>query len=162
MYRWIVFIHVLAALTFFLTHGGSAAVAFQLKKERSLPRIQALLDLSGSTLGVMFISLLVLLVAGVAAGFIGSWWRFGWIWLSIGLLVALAGWMGWYSGRHYNPLRRAAGLPYREGNKDQPAVEPASDEEIAAIAGNASPVLLAAVSVGVTGVILWLMMFKPF
>jgi len=162
MYRWLVFIHVLAALTFFLAHGASAAVAFRLKKERELARIQAVLDASATSLNVFFISLLVLLVAGIAAGFVGHWWKFAWIWVSLGLFVAIAIWMGVYSGRSYRPLRKAAGMPYMDDSKQMPAVAPASEAEIAAILDRTNPVLLAGVSYGLTAVIVWLMMFKPF
>ena len=47
--RWLVFVHVLAVITFFLAHGTSAAMAFQLRKETEFSRIRALLDLSWST-----------------------------------------------------------------------------------------------------------------
>jgi hypothetical protein len=162
MYQWLVFVHVLAALTFMLAHGASAAVAFRLKQEKEQARIQALLDASGTTLGVMGVSFLVLLAAGVAAGFIGDWWRFGWIWLSLGLFLGITVWMSIYSRPHYSPLRKAVGLPYMEGNKPMPAVARASDAEIAAIIEKTNPVLLAAISYGLMAVILWLMMFKPF
>lgn len=162
MYNWLVFIHVLAALTFFLAHGASAAAAFRLKKEREIARIQVLLDASGASLGVMGIAFLLLLAAGVAAGFVGHWWRFGWIWVALVLFLGITIWMTIYSRRAYSPLRKAVGQPYMEGNKAQPAVEPASEAEIAAVLDQTNPVLLTGVSYGLTAVILWLMMFKPF
>jgi len=162
MYRWIVFLHVLAALTFFLAHGTSAAVALRLKQEKEVQRIQALLEVSGSTLMAMFIALLVLLAAGITAGFMGGWWKSGWIWVSLALLIGIFAWMAIYSGQHYGPLRKAAGLPYRGGGKDQPAAEPLSDEEIVTLIHKTDPALLAAISGGVIAIILWLMMFKPF
>ena len=162
MYRWVIFLHVLAALAFFLAHGASAAAAFQFKKEKELTRIQALLTVSGSSLTTMFVALLVLLIAGIVAGFMGQWWRYGWIWTSLGLLIGLTVWMWAYSRSYYTPLRKAAGMPYMEGNKPQPAVEAASDEEIAAVIDGTNPMLLTAISFGVTAIILWLMMFKPF
>lgn len=162
MYNWLVFIHVLAALTFFLAHGASASMAFQLKKERELARIRAMLDLSGTSFAVFGTSLLVLLAAGVAAGFVGHWWRFGWIWVSLALFIAVSIWMGIYSRRVYSPLRKAAGMSYMEGNKEMPPVEPASETEIAALLDRSNPVLLAGVSYGLIAVTVWLMRFKPF
>jgi hypothetical protein len=38
--RWLVFLHILAAITFFLVHGTSAAMAFQVRKERDFSRIR--------------------------------------------------------------------------------------------------------------------------
>ena len=48
--RWLVFVHILAAITFFLAHGTSAAMAFQVRRESDFNRIRALLDLSWSTM----------------------------------------------------------------------------------------------------------------
>ena len=162
MYNWLVFLHVLAALTFFLAHGASASMAFRLKKERELARIQAMLDLSGTSFAVFGISLLALLIAGIVAGFVGHWWKFGWIWVSLGLFLAVAIWMGIYGRRLYQPLRKAAGMPYMEGNKEMPAVEPASEAEIATLLDGTKPALLAGVSYGLIAATVWLMIFKPF
>jgi len=159
---WLKYIHVLAALTFFLAHGASASMAFRIKKERDLARIRAMLDLSGASFAVFGLSLLVLLAAGIAGGFVGHWWKFGWIWVSLGLFLAISIWMGIYSRRVYHPLRKAAGMPYMEGNKEMPAVERASDAEIAALLEGTNPALVAGVSYGLLAVILWLMIFKPF
>jgi ABC-type Co2+ transport system permease subunit len=89
MYRWIVFLHIAGIFGFLLAHGSSAGVAFALRRERRPERLRALLDLSSSTLSVFYLSLLVLLAAGIVAGFMGHWWGQGWIWLSLGVLVAM-------------------------------------------------------------------------
>lgn len=162
MYQWLVFLHVLAALTFFLAHGASAAVAFRLKRESEPARLQALLDVSVTALSVFFLAFLTLLVSGMAAGFMGHWWRSGWLWLALGLFLAITVWMSIYSRRSYSPLRRALGMPYMGAFKPRPAVTRASDAEIAAIAAKTNPMLLAGISYGLTAIILWLMMFKPF
>ncbi len=53
VYRWIVFVHVGAALVFMLAHGASASVAFRLRRERDVARLSALLDLSGASYWAM-------------------------------------------------------------------------------------------------------------
>ena len=35
--RWLVFLHVLSAITFFLAHGTSVAMTFQVRKRRTSP-----------------------------------------------------------------------------------------------------------------------------
>jgi hypothetical protein len=162
MYRVIVFFHILGAMGFLMSHGASASVAFRLRRETEIERIKALLDVSGTAVIVMWISLLVLAVAGIVLGFMGRWWNRGWIWTSIGLLLAIGIVMGIFSGRHYHGLRKLVGLPYMEGSKDRPAEEPASHAEILALINDHKPMVLTVVGFGGIGVILWLMMFKPF
>lgn len=58
--QWLIFLHVLSALTFYMAHGTSVAMAFKLRKETDFARIRAMLDLSMSTMIVMFVSFLIL------------------------------------------------------------------------------------------------------
>ncbi|MFN8450924.1 MAG: hypothetical protein U0521_20680 [Anaerolineae bacterium] len=162
MYQWVVFVHILSALAFFMAHGASAAMAFQLRRERQLDRIKAILDLSSAALPVMYFSVLALVIAGVIAGIMGNWFSRGWIWASLVLLVVVFGWMYSYVFRYYTPIRKAVGLPYRDRSGEKPAGEPASDAEIAALIQATNPPLLMGVSVALAAGILWLMVFKPF
>src|SRR5436853_7693850 len=93
MYQWIVFLHVLGAVMFFMAHGASMAMAFQLRREHEPARIRAMLDLSRATVPGAYISLIVLLVAGIIAGIMGNWFTRGWIWTALVLLVVLMGLM---------------------------------------------------------------------
>lgn len=162
MYRWVVFLHILASFAFFMAHGASAVMAFRLRHEQKLERIRAILDLSNAALPVMYISVLVLLVAGIIAGIMGNWFSQGWIWVSLVLMVVLFGWMFYYVARYYTPVRKVVGLPYRDRSGEHAPDEPGSEAEIAAVIGATNPVLLLVVSFGLVAVILWLMMFKPF
>lgn len=162
MYRWIVFLHVLSAFGFFLAHGSSAATAFRLKEDRALERIRALMLANVSTIPAMMLALLVVIVTGVVLGFMGGWWRSGWIWTSLALLVLVFVWMMWYTGRYYAPIRRAAGLPHRDGNDIKPAVEPLNEDEIARLVDATNPLVPLGIGLGVWVVIVYLMMFKPF
>jgi len=91
--RWLIFLHVLAALTFFLAHGTSAAMAFRLRKETDLPRIRAMLDLSDSTIEIMFISFLGMGLTGLALPFFIHIWNKVWVWASILLMIFVFIWM---------------------------------------------------------------------
>ena len=162
MYRWLVYIHILAVLIFLLAHGGSASVTLRLRRETDRSRIAALLDLSSASLGVMYLALLVLLVAGIILGFMGKWWSLGWIWTSLALLVLTSVGMYVRSSIPFNRVRQAAGLPYFDGRRAQPAAPPASDEVVRAAAAAIRPVEAAAMGVVPIALILWLMMFKPF
>ena len=46
LYPWIVFLHVVGVLLFFIAHGTSMAVGFRLKRERDPARVRALLELT--------------------------------------------------------------------------------------------------------------------
>ncbi len=162
LYKPVVFLHILAGFTYMLAHGASAAASFRLKRETSLERIRALLDLSVSTFSVMWISLLVMLLAGISLGFLGRWWGSGWIWVSLGLLIAMIVAMSAIASRQFHDIRRLAGLSYMQGSKEQPAVEPAPMSEILEQLSKGNPHLLTTIGLGGWAVILWLMVFKPF
>lgn len=162
MYPWLVYLHVLGLFGFLLAHGASSSASFALRRERNLERIRALLELSGNSFGVMYGSLLILVVTGIAAGVIGQWWSRTWIWASLALLIVIIGVMTALGSRSYGEARKAAGLPYFEGGKQRPPIEPSSDDEILAILSRGNPCLLTVIGYGGLGVVAWLMMFKPF
>src|SRR5215472_12656033 len=105
MYQWLVFAHVLGVFGFLLAHGTATAVAFALPRQREVERVRALLDLSRGVTMVANISLLVLLAAGITAGFMGNWWGQGWIWTALGLLVLMSISMSVLGSRPFNRLR---------------------------------------------------------
>lgn len=162
MYQWIVFLHILGAFAFFIAHGASMMMSVQLHREHDLQRIRAILDLSNAALPISYGALLVLVLAGIAAGIMGHWFSQGWIWTAIVLLVVLYVGMHAYAFKYFTPIRQAVGLPYHHPDGDKPAGEPASDAEIAAVIAKAKPVPLLLVSFSVIVMIVWLMMFKPF
>lgn len=162
MYRWLMWLHVLSATGFMLSHGASVLMAFQIRRERKLQGVRALMDASSTLWIVMAISLLLLLISGIASGIMGRWWGQGWIWSSVFILIAMTVVMGWFTGRYYHPLRKLAGLPYMDGSKEREAQAPAPEGEIrAAIAATKPLVLFAVGAIGTAG-ILFLMIFKPF
>ena len=160
--RWLIFIHVFASLTFFLAHGTSAAMAFQLRKETNLDRIRAMLDLSGTTIMLMFVSFLIMGLTGLIMPFLIKIWNQGWVWLSIVLMVYVFFHMTLRNEKTYSTLRKLVGLPYRQKNKEYPAESPASEEEIFAHTRKLSPYELAVIGYVIPAFVLWLMVFKPF
>jgi len=162
MYPWLVFLHVIATFGFLLAHGASASVSFRLRSERNLDRLRALIELSAGSYGVMYASLGLLLLTGIIAAFMGNWWGRGWIWLSLGLLVAIMVAMTTLGSGYYGQVRKAAGLQFMEGTRPHPPLEPASPEVIDALLARGRPMLIAVIGFGGIAVIAWLMMFKPF
>ena len=162
LYGWIVFVHAATILLFFVAHGTSMAVAFALKRESDPARVRALLELSRGSLGRPAIVLVVVgLLTGIAAGFMGGHWGRLWIWISLVLFVAIAGAMTPMATFRLQPIRAAAGMPV-SGPKAEAAPQAAEDpEEMRRLIAAWNPAPLAAM--GLTGflVLLWLMMAKP-
>lgn len=160
LYPWIVFVHASCVLLFFIAHGTSMAVAFRLKRETDPERVRALLDLSRSTLGPLVGGLaLIGLVAGIAAGFMGNWWGELWIWISLGLLLAVAFAMTPMVTFRVNAIRAAAG----QSNPRAPQVTPVENlDELRRLLDDWNPIPIATIGFGAFLVILYLMMIKPF
>ena len=160
--QWLVFLHILSAVTFFLAHGTSAAMAFQVRKETDFTRIRALLDLSWSTMVLMGVSFLILGLTGIILPFLFRIWNKGYIWLSIILMLFVFIYMAMYNETHFKQLRRLVGLPYMKGSKQLPAEPPATPEEVAALLKKTSVTGLVVSGYIIPAIVLWLMVFKPF
>jgi ABC-type Fe3+ transport system permease subunit len=153
-YSWWKFLHVLGVLAFVMFHGVSSVVAFRLRKERDRTRIAELLQFSGTSIQGMYVSLGVLILFGVIAGFDGDWWRFWWIWISLGLLVATLAVMYVVARPYYQQLKdaiqlRPSGVPRR------------SDEELDQIMRSSASTLTIAWGTAALVIIAWLMIWKP-
>ncbi len=159
--RWIVFLHVLGAFAFAAGHGVSMAVAFAVRRERDRARMGALLDLSGWSLALAGIGMLVLLIAGIVAGIVlGSFGRL-WIWIALALFIVIGGLMTPLGGSYFRGLRDALGQRPRSAKPGDPDPVPASDAELATRQASKRPEQLLAIGVGGFVAILYLMYFRP-
>ena len=161
MYGFVVLLHVLGAFAFVAAHGVSMIAAFQLRGERDRQRQAQLLGMSGLAVGLMYIGLGTLLVAGIIAGFMGGHWGRAWIWASLVTLVVVIAVMYTVATPFYGRMRAAAGVPGSEqmAAKLKPPPSPA---DLDALVTSNRPLLLALVGgIGLV-VIVWLMLAKPF
>lgn len=154
-YSWWKFLHVAGVIAFVSFHGVSMVAALRVRKERDRVRIATVLQLSGSSLMGMYVSLAWLITFGVVAGIQGDFWNDGWFWISIGLLVLAVAEMS------------AVGRPYYERLKEAVEVRPSgvprrSDEELEEILSSPVAVWNAVFGAAVLLAITWLMIFKPF
>lgn len=162
-YQLVVFLRVISVLGYLLAHGVSASVSYAIKKERDTNRIRTLLDISEASYPSMFSLLLAVIVFGLAAAFLNmTWWRFGWIWVSILVLVVIVALMAVFGATAFGEIRKVAGLPYRVKGKPFPAESAKSNEEIYAATAKVNPTLLLVIGYGGFAVIAWLMIAKPF
>ncbi|MEW6241712.1 MAG: hypothetical protein AB1564_12975 [Chloroflexota bacterium] len=163
LYQLVVFLHVVSVLGYLLAHGVSASVSYAIKKERDVNRVRALLDLSAASYPAMLWTLLAVIVFGLAAAFLNMvWWKFGWVWVSILVLVAIIVLMATYGAGVFGEIRKAAGLPYMVKGKSFPAEPARRDEEVYAAISKVNPTLLLVIGYGGFAVIAWLMIAKPF
>ena len=161
LYDAVVFVHATTILLFFVAHGTSMAVAFALKRETDPARVRALLDLSRFSLGVPVMVLIVLgLLTGIAAGFMGGHWGSAWLWISIVLFVLVGGLMTPLATFRLKPMRAAAGMPAETGVPEAPPQE--NPEELRRLIDAWNPLVPASMGLIAFIVILYLMMAKPF
>lgn len=154
-YRWLVFIHIVGVLGFVMSHGVSMMVALRLRTERDRTRIAELLQFSGTSVMASYVSLGILLIGGVWAGFRLDWWEYGWIWVSLGVLVFMIVEMGIVARPYYRRLKEAvelrpSGVPRR------------SDEELDAMLRSRLPLLNTVLGYASLLFITWLMIWKPW
>ena len=158
----IIFLHVAGAFAFVAGHGVSMFVAFQIRKERDRARLAALLDLSGMSLALAGIGLLVILVSGILAGIVlGSFGR-AWVWVALVLFILIGGVMTPVGSKYLTSIRAGLGQRTRGLKPADPDPVPATDAELEAMLVSRAPETLLLIGAGGFLVILWLMMFRPF
>ena len=161
-YQLVVFLHVVCIFGYLLAHGVSAAVAFALKKERDIQRVRTLLDLSATSHPARTYLMWAFLIFGITATIQGGWWKFGWVWASLVLVIIIFVLMAVFGSRIYSEARKAAGIRYNIKGKWFPSEPAKSDDEVFAILAKANPALLTIIGYGGFAIITWLMTAKPF
>jgi len=123
-------------------------------------RIRTLLELSASSLTAVYVSLLVILVAGIVAALQAEQFSRGWTWTTI--VVVIVGAMYGLGSAYCARVRTAIGVRSYRDKPDAPDPVPPPAEEVAALLATRRPELLAAIGgIGLL-VLLWLMRFRPF
>jgi hypothetical protein len=159
--RWLVPLHVLSVITFFMAHGASHAMALKIRKETNPQRMRGMLDLSSSTFLLYVLAYLVMGATGIVMLVLLRIWNRGWIWVSIVLMLFVGLWMSRLAAP-YATLRKLVGLPHRADGGEQAAEPPASDEAITEHLSTLGVGQLVLVGYVLPAFVLWLMFFKPF
>jgi hypothetical protein len=89
----------------------------------------------------MYITLGLLVVTGIALGVLGDFWRAGWFWASLLVLVAITAAMVPLGAIAFSNIRRFAGTEYAVKGKRFPA-EPPDEAKMMAAIGAVRPDLL--------------------
>jgi plastocyanin len=154
MYRWWVFVHILAVFGFLAAHGVSMSVLFRLRSERNPAKVVELLELSGSSIRAFYWSMAVLVASGVVVATLGGWWSQAWIWAAILVLIASSAAMIAMARQYY----RRVGLVARALAGGSTAV---GSEQFEGMLRSRRSTGIAVVGVVALAFILYLMMFKP-
>lgn len=134
-------------------------MAFRLRRETSPDSIRSLTDLSRQSSVASYVFITLIIASGIAMGFQQNWWRFGWIWVALGVLLLTTGAMGGLA-RGYNRIRVAAGLvPPRRGAKPS---APVPADELRQLVSAANPAPTAVIGFVALLLLFWLMILKPF
>jgi uncharacterized membrane protein len=155
LYTWMVFVHLVGVFGFLLAHGVSAAVAWRLRAEREPAALRTVLALSASTRTLMYASLALLLVGGIAAGAIGRWWGRAWLWAAVALLILVTLAALFLALTYFRRLRQC--LAASESASDAPEAR----RSLEAVLASPAPLMLSLVGLAGLLAILWLMVFKP-
>ena len=147
LYLWLKFFHIAGLGVFLLAHGVSAGSSLMLRRASTDAIRAPLLRASIQSAVAFYPALLVIVVTGVWMGFAGHWWRSGWIWTAIGVLVAVM------------VVMSAMSVPYHKA-RDAANAKPPTELEPAL--KRARPMELAVVGAIALLILFFLMVFKPF
>jgi plastocyanin len=151
---WLV-LHVGAVLFFLGTHGASMAASFRLRKERDPQRVADLIQFSGSTSRMLYVSMGLVVATGVGAAFVGHWWSAGgWIWAALGTLLVTSLLMYWLAKPYY---RRVAFIARAKAGGSHAV----TDEQFDRVLRSGRPLEIAALGSVALLFILYLMVYKP-
>jgi hypothetical protein len=160
VYPWIVIAHVFFVIIAFGAHGTSAFAMFQAKRETDRNRLAAVLDLSGASLGVAGVALILAVLLGIVAAVMGGHFSRLWPWAAIGVVIVSFGVMTPVGANPMSDLRQALGLPSRADRGQTPRA--GTDAEVRRAQDALRPELLAIVGVVAIAILVWLMELKPF
>ena len=144
LYAWLKFLHLMGLAIFLFGHGVAAGNALALRARPAAAVSRALLNLSIRSYALTYPGLLILIVTGVWMGFLGSFWRSGWIWTAVAILVVLFVVMG------------ALSVPYHQ------ARDAKDDGVLDSTLGQARPIAISLVGAIALLALIFLMVFKPW
>jgi hypothetical protein len=155
MYRAWVFVHLIGVVGFLVTHGVSMWALFAVRAvDGDRDRILEWCETSKRTTKPMYISFVLLLFGGIAAGIDGARFAEGWLLGSLLLLLLLTASMSMVASPHMKRLREGC-TRWADGTYTL------TDAELQAVLdGPATTITVASGSAGLF-VILYLMVFKP-
>lgn len=151
---WFV-VHIFGVAAFLLAHGVSMFALYRVRAlDLDRARIVDTITFSGATTKPMYISLIVLTVAGFIAGYQGRWLDDWWIWIAVAILVSTTVAMTLIAKPYFKRISASCAI--------RPSGVPrTSDEELRELVGSSKVHLITTIGVAGLAVIIWLMITKP-
>jgi hypothetical protein len=158
MYNWIVYLHVVVIFIFLIQHAAEIWVSFKLRQQKEPEGIFATYAfMPDNNVRNLRITYSLIIITGMAAGFITTWWRQGWMWTALAIMIVIIIVMRRVSDIYLNAVDAIAETALK--NKGDPST-PA--KFVSDLKARREPEILSAISALGGLIILWLMMFKPF
>lgn len=158
MYPWIVYLHVVVIFIFLIQHAAEIWVSFKLREQKEPEGIFATYAfMPNNNIRNLRITYFLIILTGMTAGFLATWWRQGWMWTALGVMIVIMIVMRRVSDIYLNAVDAIAETALK--NREDPST---IAKFISDLRARREPEILSAVSVIGGLIILWLMMFKPF
>jgi hypothetical protein len=158
MYPWVVFLHVVVIFIFLIQHAVEIFVAFRLRNQENPEGVLATYAfmLNNNTRNLR-ITYSLIIVTGAVAGFMAPWWKQGWMWTALGVMIAI-----WIIMGRIGPIYLTA-VDTIMNQAIQDKADPSALAKFRnSLRARREPEILAVTSGAGLLVIVWLMMFKPF
>ena len=158
MYNWVVYLHVTVIFIFLIQHAAEIIVTFKLREQKepegTFATYAFMPDNNSRNLRITY-SLII--VTGAVAGFMSTWWKQGWMWSALGVMILIWVVMTRVAPNYLNAVDAITDLALK--NRDDKS---AIDKFRSDLKARREPEIMTVTSVIGGLIILWLMMFKPF
>jgi len=158
MYNWVVYLHVTMIFIFLIQHAAEIWVSFKLREQKEPEGVFATYSfMPDNNVRNLRITYSAIIVTGMAAGLMSTWWRQGWMWTALGIMILIWIVMSRVAPIYLNAVDAATN--YALENKDDKST---IDKFRNDLKSRREPEIMTITSIVGGAVILWLMMFKPF
>lgn len=158
MYTWVVYLHVAVIFLFLIQHAVEIWVSFKLRAQDEPEGVYATYAfLPDNNTRNLRITYLLTIATGITAGFLSTWWKNGWMWTALGIMVVIWGVMSFVAPKYLDTVDAITEEAMKKRDD-----ESALDKFKSDLKSRREPDILIATSAIGGFIILWLMMFKPF
>ena len=158
MYNWVVYLHVTVIFIFLIQHAAEIIVTFKLREQKEPEGVFATYSfMSDNNSRNLRITYSLIIVTGAVAGFMSTWWKQGWMWSALGVMILIWVVMTRVAPIYLNAVDAITDHALK--NRDDTS---AIDKFRSDLKARREPEIMTVTSVIGGLIILWLMMFKPF